>query len=659
MPNILTNPDYEVNSNLTNQDFNYQYPYDLDLRPGSVVHERIKTEVLQRARASSKAMSTRFDSWNKIDKKMTGYITTDAEEDDVKTEDDRKPVSIVFPYSYAIAETLLSYLVAAFFQDPIFMYEGFSPEDILGAILMEKVIELQCHRNKVALALHTKFRDEIVYGLGAVAPQWTKVVGQKMVKRQLSKSLINMISGKKEYKKEIQEDVTLFEGNTLRNIDPYKYLPDPNVPVHEVQKGEFVGWLDDTRYINLLDQEVHSDDMFNVKYLNVLTNRFSSIYSSDQSARNEKTGRVRVNDAVLKPVDVLYMYVNFVPEEWGLPGDKPAKWLFTLGSDEVVIQAKPLGLTHNMFPVAVGAPDYDGYTCTPLSRIELMFGMQETLDWLFNSHIANVRKVVNDTLIVDPYMLNMNDLRKGKAGGIIRLRRPAWGRGVAGSYEQLKVSDITRTNITDSQFIMQWMNKASAADESVMGSLRQGGPDRLTGQEFEGTRMGAISRLERMARIIGIQSMRDIGYMFASHCQQLMSEEVYVNTIGRWRDTLAKSYGDKVSGPRMKVDPMDLLIDYDLVVRDGSIPGGNFSKVWIQLFQAVTKDPELRQTFDVIRIFKHIARNMGAKDVEQFVKKQPIQAKTMPDENVDESVRKGDLVPLPGRGPSAMMGGMM
>jgi hypothetical protein len=655
MPPVLYNPEGEVGSNYSSSiEYNYEYPFGWNMKPGSELHRYVLNQVLQRARMSANSVSGRFDSWRKIDQKLTAYIRTDSDEDKLKAVDDRKPVSIVFPYSYAIMETLLSYMVAAFFQDPIFMYEGVSPEDIIGAIMMEKVIDVHCCRTKVPLTLHTNFRDSMSYGLGIVAPYWTRIMGSKIAKRPINQSFWGSVMRKEpEYERIIQEDVVLFEGNALRNVDPYKYLPDPDVPVQDVQKGEFVGWVEETRYINLLEQEKSDSSMFNVKYLKHQQNKQTNIYSWDESGRNDRIGKVRTQDATLQPVDMVYMYIKLVPKEWGLTtSEKPEKWMFAVAADSIIIQAKPLGIAHNMFPVAVSAPDFDGHSCTPLSRIEILYGMQEILDWLFNSHMANVRKIINDTLVVDPYLLNLNDLRDPKAGGIVRLRRPAWGRGVTGSYEQLKVTDITRSHITDSQYIMQEMQKASAADESTMGGLRQGGPERLTGEEYSGTRTGAISRLERAARVIGWQSMQDVGYMFAHHAQQFMTQELYVTTTGRWRDTLAGEFGQ--SGARMKVSPMDLVIDYDLKVRDGSIPGGNFSKVWIQLFQAITKEPELRQTFDVVRVFKHIARNMGAKSVEDFVRRTPMKTQVMPDEQVESMAQKGNVVPLPTR----MAGGL-
>ena len=185
MPNIVYGNTLSGNRNqadLSNKDYSYDYPDGLNLKPGSKLHDKLRDEVLDRAREANSAISNRFSSWNKIDEILTTYIALDSDEEDVKTGDDRKPVSIVFPYTYAIHETVLTYLVNAFLNDPIFRYEGVSPEDTIGAIMMEKVVQLHCNKSKVSLALHTMFRDSLAYGVGISAPGWTERWGYKTVK---------------------------------------------------------------------------------------------------------------------------------------------------------------------------------------------------------------------------------------------------------------------------------------------------------------------------------------------------------------------------------------------------------------------------------------------------------------------------------------------
>ena len=236
-------------------------------------------------------------------------------------------------------------------------------------------------------------------------------------------------------------------------------------------------------------------------------------------------------------------------------------------------------------------------------------------------------------------------MRDPQPGKLIRLRRPAWGRGVEKVVQQLQVTDITRTNISDSAYITQWMDRISGADQSMQGALRQSGPERLTGVEFSGTRNSAMSRLQRMAMIIGMQFMQDIGTQFAVHTQQYMTQDTYVNIVGRYTEQLMKNFtGGKTRG---RVSPSDLAINYDLIIRDGSIPGGNFSQIWIDLFKTIGTDQELRQTFDIVRIFTYIAQQLGAKNAEDFKRNvDNIQPATMPDEQVEQQVQAGNLVPV-------------
>lgn len=651
MPNIVQgNIEYQNQKTIDFSDINteYEYPEGLDLEPGSVDHNRIKTRILERARESSKVMSSRYDSWNTQDKVLTAYIRTSDKEKDIKTKDDRKPVSILFPYSYAMMETMLSYMVGAFFNEPIFRYEGYSPEDTVGSMLMELVIQLHCNRFKVPLNLHTMFRDALSYGMGIVNPAWGVKMGYKTRKQEGTLFDINGRTLQTAGRKVRSTEEVLFEGNKLGNVDPYMFLPDPN-PGTDIQSGEYVGWVTTDNFISLKREEQHDEDMFNVDYIRACHGK-TSVFATDNSEREKKTNkgsRRGMSYGSTNRTDVISMYIDLIPndEQWKLgDSDKPEKWYFELACDEVVIKAKPAGFNHNMFSVALCAPEFDGYTPTPVSRLEMMSGMQETLDWLFNSHIANVRKAINDMLVVDPYLVNINDLRDPGPGALIRLRRPAWGRGVDKVVQQLGVQDITRANIGDSTYITNWMERVSGIDASVMGGLRQGGPERLTKAEFQGTRAGNIGRLERVARVIGLQAMQDIGYMFASNCQQLMSEDVYVKAVGDHQEEIVKSFGGQRKG---KVTPYDLLVDYDVVVRDGSIPGGNFSDGWTELFSTIVGVPELAKELDVPRIFMYIAKQLGAKNVEDFRRNlDRVQPQVVPDDQIEQEVDRGNITAI-------------
>jgi len=624
-------------------DYKYKYPLGLRLKPGSKLHDALVKELLSRAQSSASMMTTRFSAWKKLDQTMTAYIEIDSDEKKVKNDDNRKPVSIVFPYSYVILETMLAYMSAVFLQPPFFRYEGVGSEDTIGAILLENVVNNGAIKSKVPLALHTMIRDSFVYGIGVGAPVWVVKRAKKVIKRRKKffSRVLGMIKETGDFERATQEGVS-YEGNALNNIDPYLLLPDPNVPIHEVQKGEYIGWIERSNLMRMRSEELNSDDCFNVEYLQHVKGAISTIYDKDSSGRASKTGMSPLGDStgLTNPVDNIHMYVELIPSEWGLgAGKKPEKWTFRLSADAIITKAAPTNLNHNMFPVAVAAPDTDGYSSIPTSRLEILGGMQTTLDWLFNSHVANVRKSINDMFVVDPYSVNVNDIKNPSAGKLIRTRRPVWGKGVQNVMQQLAVSDVTRGHIADSTFIVQWMQKIGAADDAMMGSTRQGGPERIPGAEAAATQQGSANRMQRLAMLISYQAMQDIGYMFACHTQQLMSEDTFVKLTGDHMEKLKAEYG--ITDPKVKVSPFDLLIDFDTVVSDGSVPNSGFTPFWIEMFKFISADPALRAAFDVKRIFKHIARNLGAKNVDDF------EIKVVPDEQIPGMVAGGQLTQVP------------
>ena len=614
--------------------YDYNYPNGLNLKPGSPLSNKILDNVVEYARLSYDVMKRRHPYWKKIDHTLTAYITLDDAEALEKKKDERKPVAIVVPYSYATLETLLTYLVTVFLENPIFKYSGFTDEDVVGTAMLEKIIELQCIRNKVALSLHTMLRDSLSYGIGITSPYWMEQWG-KTTKRDESGA-------------KVRTDGLIFEGNALANIDPYNYLPDPSVPIQDTQRGSFVGWINFTNYTELMGLEEHDPLSYNAKYVAHIGGR-SSVVTMDASGRETKVGGNSRNAELTEltsPIDEIVMFINIIPKEWGLgKGEYPEKWLFRIAGDEVVLEASPVDLDYNKYPVTIAAPEFDGYSLTPVSSIEMIHGLQEILDFLFTSHVANIRKALNDMLIVDPYLINMSDLAKPGPGKLIRTRRAVWGRGVENAVKQLAVTDVTRGHMADAPIVMDIMSRGSGAADSLMGIMR-GGSERRSATEARATSSGAISRLAKNAKVISLMAMQDLAHMFASNTQQFMTQETYVSVVGRYQQQLEEEFGISQG---MKATPGDLLVNYDVVSSDGTTENGDFVETWTEIFRTLSSNPAVGGGFDIIRVFKHLARMTGAKNVNDFVKKGGgANIKMMQDAEVQSEVQSGNLVPVGG-----------
>lgn len=666
MPILLvgeyTTYDYEY----TGRTLDYDYPEGMNLSPKTKLHRNIVGRLMQLVEESHSIMSESHPKWRMLDEIMTAFIPLSDYEKMIKKRGGSKdqfhgrnrPVSVVVPFSYATHETIMTYMAQAFLTSPIMQFGAVGPEDTIKARLLEQVVDAQNRRFKAALAIHTAISDGLKYGLGVSTFEWREVWGKRPVLEEVQEYDGEMFLGTRTRK--VNEKALLFEGNKISPIDPYRLLPDPNVSAHEIQEGEFLGWVDNVIYSNLLTEERDDDYMFNVRYLNQGDfKQRRSRYTPDLSSRNIRNTNSATGEGIrtnfTSYITVVNMFVKLIPKEWKLPGDEadnkdgeyPETWLFTIANDTLLIRAARHNLNHGMYPVAVAAPDFDGYSITPVSRLEMQYGLQEGMNWLFNSHMTNVRKAINDMLIVDPSLIVMKDLENPEPGKLVRIRRKAWGRGVEDAVKQLAVADVTRGNIGDSAFIMDIMQRVSAAADALQGIVRSGG-ERRSATEYRSTVTNALSRLEHLASLVSLQYLHDLSYMSAAHTQQFMSVPVYTQIVGEWPEVLSRIYAREEG---LTVTPEDILVDYDIIIKDGSIPtaGAANAEALLKMFEITVKVPELLQVFDPVRLFTRIATMLGDKSPYDFVRKGgDINPLVASDEDVRDAAQAGNVVPLRG-----------
>ncbi len=626
----------------------YDYPNGLDLKPGSDMHEKLVTQIMHRAREARSAIIAKQDTWERNDMTLSTYMRMDESERKVRDGDDRKPVAVVIPMSYAIRETLLTYLMAAFLDDPVWRYEGSGPEDTVGAMLLEMHIAKQCKWDKIGLALHGLWMDAISYGFGAVGINWVVQKREITVSKKVETGFLSQLfgaigfGGNDEFTREKQMRV-ITEGNSLINIDPYMYLPDPEVPIQYVQKGEFAGFIDRSNRMTILSEEHDQDLWFNAEYLRILEDGRSQLFDEQITGRYDKYGpdHKRSMGTVTYPVDKINLYWRLIPAEWGLGrSEYPETWFFTLAGDQVILAAEKTDFDHGMIPIAVTAPDSDGHTTMPTSKLESVSGLQEFVDWLLKSFMHNNRKAMNDMFVVDPQLIYMKDMRDPKPGKLIRLRPGAWGKGVKDAVQQLGVVDVTSKHLGEITGIID-MARGMVGATDVMHGLRRKTSERVTATEHTDVKGGALSRLQRLAKLISLQAHEDIALMYAYNTRQYLTEETYVRAIGDWETRIMEEYGIDNKDGRYPIRPEDLDIMMDVIAHDGTIPGTGDAQSWLQLYQIMAGNPEIAAQHDMGRVFKHIARIMGAKNLKEFEKKgggNRLQLQVQPDEQALNNV---------------------
>lgn len=620
-----------------------KYPEGLDFEPGLELHDRIKTMLIKKAQRSYQEMAKKFPTWEKLDHNLTSFVPLSDLEKQAKIADSRLPIRVVVPMSLAILETFLSYYTAAFLgRESVFRYLPREPGDLINAALLEHVVQAQVERMKIALKLHTMWRSALVYGIGPVCTTWAVRKAFRTVRKKagfFSKALSAFMQTGTDVDR---EQYIVFEGSDLVNIDPYKFLPDPDVPIDKTQQGEFYGWTVRTNKLAILE-EADSVGFFNTELIRDKTKALINSVTYTDSGRDSKLGISLSNNPNI--VDVMYVYSTIVPKDLGLGSSSyPEKWLFALAGNEYIILAVRLELNHDMTPVLVDAPLYDGFSLLPLSLLESFYGYQEIIDFMLWSHITNVRKGVGSQVIFDPYLVNSLDLMTDDPVKYIRLRKAGFGRGLIDkAVMQLPFNDVTRAHMGESQQIMNWAFQLSGAQDSIRGVPRSSS-ERISATEFQATNASAVNRLAKMARISSLQTHQDIAFIFASQTQQLMQEKVYVKLVGELANVFQGEYDQLI-----QVKPGDINVPFDVRITDGSLPDPSSLSTWVELFRILSANESLAQQFDIARIFKHIARLGGAVDVDKFVlRNRPVSPVIAPDDEVELQRQRGNILPIEG-----------
>lgn len=585
------------------------------LVPGGELHARVLAYLLQRLDASEREMEKFYSRWEVQEKRVQAYIHHEEYERILASMNEAgkspKVVSVTVPYIFATISTICTYLMQVFGgRNPIFQIGTHKAESAQGARSLEAYIQYNADHVRLLRHLFQYFYDGEVYGLQVLRTRWTvtKAMRSKIV--QAPKKFLGIsLPGQYEPQK-VRESTTVFEGTEAVSQDPFFFFPDPRVPMADVnRKGEYVFWRTFEARHTMLSAE--KDGL--LKWVNHVPTA-APREGKQRSARGLRSGGdARPGENMRGSPGRTHTQfdqcsIMIIPAELGLgTGDQPERWIFGIGNRGQIVQAERLDLDHDMHPVVVGEPYSMGYGFGSSGSVDYLGPMQETISWFLNSHVHNVRTALNNMFIVDPSMVEMQDLRNPEPGKTIRLKKAAWGRDVRQAIQQLQVQDITRSHVADLGLMTKLGDMISGISDNVRGQQDQGG--RKTATESRLSAEAAASRLMSHARFISTQSMVDLTQQMSLNAQQFLTQEFEFAVLG----------GKALTAP-IRVGPQSITGDFHYPVSDGSLPLDRVAlmDVWKEVFMAIAQDPQLRQGFDVMEIFSFIAELGGATDIERF-----------------------------------------
>lgn len=610
-----------------------------DIPKNSKLHKKLVKMIESRVSLSKRHRSTAEAQWRNAEKLMCAYVPV-SEEDNVRNSRRRSGqpeyTTIQIPYTMAMVMSAHTYWTSVFFaRNPVHQFSGRHGEGEMQIQAVEALMDYQMRVGGMLAPYYLWFYDAGKYGVGILGTYW----GEELIQ-------YGQISDGPNGKVYTSLRTKGYTGNKAYNISPWDFYSDPRFTIAQFQQGEYcyvrrrLGWNEIIRrktlgyYMNVDELKGHISERADEGFLERPQDLQHNLFDHEE----------RGHPAV---VPIFEFYVDLIPKEWELgTSDFPEKWVFSITSDlATIIGAQPLGLAHGQFPFDVLESEIEAYGVYNRGIPEVLEPIQQTMDWLFNSHFYNVRAALNNQFIIDPSRVFVKDVEKGGAGFVWRLKPEAYGTDIRTIVHQIPVQDFTRSHLTDIDRVQGLGEKILGINDAMMG-VSSGG--RKTAGEIRTTTAFGTGRLKTVAEYMSASSFAPHSMRMVQTSQQYYDAQMKLRIVG----DLAMTAGQKF----MQVDQGSIAGFYDFVPIDGTLPADRMAQamLWKDLMANMRNMPELAQQYDIGRIFAWVAQLGGLKNINQF----KLNVQPVPDNRLMADAANGKVVPItgPGRDPATQLG---
>lgn len=573
---------------------------------------------------SRNTMSKYYDVWDRNESVFRGERSPDSA--DRQAAKKNEPGKVYVPLTHSQVQTFVSFMVMMLTQrDYFYELSGSGPEDERPAKLAQAVLQRDLEHNKFEGIILPQFAtDAAVKGLGVLKSDWVRQtcpVAKQVPdpKWQPDPNMPNVTAPPMVTQ---YAEQTKYLGNRITAVSPYRWFPDTRLPITRYRDGEFCADENELSYGELEKLQKQGviaglqwvprlrDNGFDDRRLSILER--GSQQSWDPTVPGNTAGRyylitevqIRCNPAQ-----------TFIAEGVALNPDLDAEVivLVWIANDDRIIRIEDAGYNHNEF-LWDAAQFFNDQTRTVNHGIaELLAPMQDIMDWLVNSRVTNVRKVVQNQLVVNPSFVELQDIKDRNP--IIRTKAVPDGLGIDSYLKQLQVTDVTTTHLTDMANIAGMSKEATGLQENLLGQYSEG---RRSAREASNVNANAAARVMLPIKGLWQGALQPLGRKLLSNHQQGLDLPQLVAVVG-----LQKVMEDPLAVQSfLPVDRSMLYGSYDFLIFDATLPSQRMAmaaalqaagEVLIKdprAFLVLGKDPKL--------IFDEWLELMGIKNATRF-----------------------------------------
>ena len=593
-------------------------PMDLSDR----AQEKIVTRLGKLYSHSQRHMEQMYGAWNRADAQYVAYLG-DEEKTATGRLVGRNPYAkrIYIPYTLANIQSTLAYMLQVFAGPRPYINLQARGGEVKATARMTAVLDAQAEAMNYSMLLYSFLLDGLKYGVGVMQPLWRRTFRKMPVTDPLMAQVLGTTS--------MEID---FDGPMTYNIDPFRYFPDPMAPLGDPQAGEYVTFEHQRSYQHLLrmqrggvyagvervkgDQDA-SGSRSSTRGLTSERDAYRGLTSSPGIDGRAVSAGISM-DGVREWGVLRETWAKILPAEWGVgTGEDEEIWCFTTYNDRHLIRAHRSPYPHGKLPVVVWEPNFDRHSAWNPGISWMVEGLQDMLNWLFNSHMESVRQSLNAQVVVDPMRIEVDDMLRPQPGRIIR-KKGEWDGPLDSAYSQLKFQDTTSTHNRDINQIMEFMQRVTAVGDNQMGIAST---DRKTAAEARIVAGASQGRMALLTQVASAQGLRPLVEMWVQNNQAFLSVDREYRVVGekqRYRDV-----AEGITNGLIRVSRDQIQGFMDMVIHDGSLPVDPSQSVseWREIFGMVSSNQVLMKSFNITNIFRELVNAMpGArKSVDDLV----------------------------------------
>jgi hypothetical protein len=615
-------------------------PLSERLKPSSPIHSKLISELQEMIRASQSHIEQRYMDWDRVDEACRLYMDTDRKKiysdksQDSKLKQMPFKDSIKLPIIYSTLVTRVAVLWNQLTSRyPRIHLEGRGSEDLEGARIHEAQIQYDLEQSDFDLRIWQAIFDVEKYGLAVMYDTWEEKYGY--VPRKGINPLENILRDQANpgVPQDDREFELVKEWNNIANIDPREFRPDPNVPVSQIQNMNFVGHKDHQNYLWYKERQLKDrrGPFFNIDAARNMMQGGQNYRNVD--GRSSEGTYLDYSRTEYPNFPVVHLQWKIIPRQWGLSqNDNPEIWWFSILDNEsaqIIIRAHRSVYAHGEFTYSVAQSDLDQHAPFVPGMGQQLIGIQDTADWLTNSHIVQAKKLINDQVIFNDDLINPVDIKHPGPAKHIRLTK----RGkrlqelgqlkISDMYGQFVVADVTKQHLETVQFLWPQAQRMAATPDTLQGMPL---PTKRTLGEVESVNQSATMRLGQTAVLLDKQLIGPIARRMVANRQQFPSMDITVRIAGRLVDQLAKLSG---GATQIEISPNDLAGNYDYIPHTPTMAPdpARQGAVWLQILQILASAPQLMnpdpntgEAIDPHAVFEEAVRASGINYFDRFKK---------------------------------------